>query len=80
MKKLESFINKIRDSLLLPYDSVVPLFTVVALAFIAVMAVVLFSGCSHAIDGYACKCNCGEKQSIFECNGKEKIIETKANP
>ena len=44
---------------------------------ICVLLMLYVTGCSHNIEGYTCKCNCGEKQSTFECNGKEKIVELK---
>ena len=51
-----------------------------ALAFVVTttLAVVFFTGCSHNIEGYSCKCDC--ENSKFECNGKERILETKSNP
>jgi len=79
VERLKEYINKMLNILGIPHDSIIPLLTITAMAFITAMAVVLFSGCSHSIDGYNCRCNCGEKNSIFECNGKEKIVEVKGN-
>ena len=77
MEKLKEYINKLLDTLGIPHDSIIPLLTITSMAFITAMAVVLFSGCTSSMDGYNCRCNCGEKQSVFECNGKENIIRTK---
>ena len=58
-------------------DLVVAVFLALAFVVTATLAIVFFTGCSHNIDGYSCKCDC--ENSRFECNGKERILETKGH-
>jgi hypothetical protein len=74
-EKYNHYKGKYRVRELRELNLITTSFAVITIIF--VLLIVALSGCSHTIDGYTCKCDCGSNGSSFECSGKEKIIKLK---